>query len=213
MERIAEVLVGLEPDVVLLQEVDRHRPQTQMNNQAAYLARVLNMEYAYGAVRHYRLGSYGNAILSRNPIVKYTNHILPGESDNRCCLEGEIRTPRLNFSVFCLHLGLLYAERCRHLQDIILPRLETISHPVLLGGDFNALPESTEVRLVGNYLQDSFKANSGSVVHTFPSDQPQARIDYVFLDGCWQLNDYIIIAHSLASDHLPVMCKAGITAP
>lgn len=202
-------MTALNPDVVLLQEVDCRRPQTRMSHQPIFLAKMLNMDYAYGAVKNYRPGSYGNAILSSYPIVNYKNHILPGE-DQRCCLEAEIGTPLSNFTVFNLHLGLKAAVRYRHLQHIILPRVTAVSSPVLLGGDFNTRPESSEISLVTDYLQDSFQANSGECVHTFPSDQPRARIDYIFLNNRWELNYYNIVADTQASDHLPLVCKVTI---
>ncbi|MDD2373310.1 MAG: endonuclease/exonuclease/phosphatase family protein [Syntrophomonadaceae bacterium] len=112
--------------------------------------------------------------------------------------------------MFNLHLGLKAAERYRHLQDIILPRVCAVSSPVLLGGDFNARPESSEIGLVKNCLQDSFRANSGECIHTFPSDQPCARIDYIFLSNRWELNDYKVIPDTQASDHLPLVCEVTI---
>ena len=211
LKRTASVLTALNPDVVLLQEVDCRRPQTRMSHQPAFLAKTLNMDFAYGAVKHYRPGSYGNAILSRYPILNYKNHILPpGEGDERCCLEAEIGGPQCRFRVFNLHLGLKAAVRCRHLQDIILPRVTAVSSPVLLGGDFNARPESSEISLVKDCLQDSFQANSGECIYTFPSDQPRARIDYIFLNNCWELSHCKIIPDTPASDHLPLVCKVTI---
>jgi len=211
LKRTGQVLTALNPDVVFLQEVDCRRPRTGMSHQPAFLAKMLNMGYAYGAVKHYRPGSYGNAILSRYPIVNYKNHILPpGEGDERCCLEAEIKILWSHFRVFNLHLGLKAAERYRHLQDIILPRVCAVSCPVILGGDFNARPESSEIGLVKDCLQDSFQANSGECIYTFPSDKPRARIDYIFLNNRWELNDYKVIPDTQASDHLPLVCTVNI---
>jgi endonuclease/exonuclease/phosphatase family metal-dependent hydrolase len=210
LKRTAYVLTILDPDVVLLQEVDCRRPETRMSHQAAFLARMLNMNYIYAAVKHYRTGSYGNAILSCYPIFNPKNHILPGEDGRRCCLQVEIETPGVSITVFNLHLGLKSAERYYHLEEIILPRLRAVSTPVLLGGDFNVLPESTEISLVQKYLRDSFQANSGESIHTFSADKPRARIDYIFLDKHWELIDYKIISPTMASDHLPVHCEAAI---
>ncbi len=209
LERTGHVLVTLSPDIVLLQEVDCRRPATRMSCQARELARILNMDYAYGVVKRYQPGSYGNAILSRYPIRSKKNHILTGGDDRRCCLEVKIKTPHYNFTCFNLHLGLKSAERCRHLEEVVLPRLRAVSGPVVLGGDFNARPESAEINLLKGYLQDSFAANSGECCCTFPADQPHSRIDYIFLSRCWQINDYRIIPHTLASDHLPLIVKAA----
>lgn len=206
LERTAYVLAVLNPDIILLQEVDCWRPATHMTCQPRALAKILHMNYAYGAVKRYRPGSYGNAILSRYPIRSKKNHILSGE-DRRCCLEVEIETPLFNFTVFNLHLGLKSAERYRHLEEIVLPRVQAVGGLAVLGGDFNARPESAEIGLCKGCLQDSFQANSGECSCTFPSGQPRHRIDYIFLDHHWQIEDYKIIPHTLASDHLPVIVK------
>jgi len=208
LERAAYVLAVLSPDIALLQEVDYRRPATRMSCQARELARQLNMDYAYGAVKRYRPGSYGNAILSRYPIRSIKNHVLPGEDDQRCCLEVRIKTPQYNFTCFNLHLGLKSAERCHHLEEVVLPRLQAVNGPVVLGGDFNSRPESAEISLLKGCLLDSFQANSGEYRFTFPADQPRSRIDYIFLNRRWQIDDYRIIPHTLASDHLPVIVKA-----
>jgi endonuclease/exonuclease/phosphatase family metal-dependent hydrolase len=210
LKRTAYVLMVLNADVILLQEVDCWCPGTGMTCQPAVLAKMLNMDYAYGAVKHYRPGSYGNAILSRYFIASKKNHILVNEDDQRCCLEAAIRTPKMNFTVFNLHLGLKSAERYRHLKDIILPRVQAVSGPAMLGGDFNARPESAEISLLQDYLQDSFLVNSGEYQYTFPSDQPRHRIDFIFLNNQWQITEYKIIPHTLASDHLPVVAKIQV---
>lgn len=208
LKRTACALMGLNPDVVLLQEMDCRRPATYMACQPAVLAKWLNMNYAYGAVKRYAPGSYGNAILSRYPIINKKNHFLNSDNDRRCCLEAKIETPLFDFTVFNLHLGLKSIERYRNVKEVILPQVQAVRDPALLGGDFNAQPESAEIGLLTDCLQDSFQVNSGEGIYTFPSDQPRCRIDYIFFNDRWSLNDYKITIHTLASDHLPVMVKA-----
>jgi len=209
LSRTAKVLIEINPDVVLVQEADCRRPKTGLTCQPGLLAKELNMEYAYGEVRRYRPGSYGNAILSRFPIIAKKNHLLPSETDQRCCLEVIIKAPMLKFTVFNLHLGLNSAERYWHLNEIILPLVQAINHPVILGGDFNVGPDSAEISLIKEFMLDSFQANSGNCFFTFPSANPYHRIDYIFLNKHWQLHDYKIINQTLASDHLPIMCSVS----
>jgi endonuclease/exonuclease/phosphatase family metal-dependent hydrolase len=209
LKRTACTLKELDPDIVLLQEVDCRRPATHMACQPAVLAKWLDMDYAYGAVKRYSPGSYGNAILSRYPIINKKNHFLNSEDDQRCCLEVKIAAPQFDLTVFNLHLGLKPTERYDNVKEIILPQVQAVCGPALLGGDFNAQPESAEIKLLTDCLQDSFQVNSGENIYTFPSDQPRRRIDYIFFNDCWSLNDYKITTHTLASDHLPVMVKAA----
>ena len=41
----------------------------------------------------------------------------------------------------------------------------------------------------------------------FPSDLPNVRIDYIFLNNHWDLNDCKIIPDTQASDHLLLVCE------
>ena len=210
LNRTLYVLAALNPDIALLQEVDCRRPATSLCRQAVFLAEALEMNYVYGPVNKYALGSYGNAILSRYPIINHKNHKLISKDNQRCCLEAEIRTPFTELRVFNLHLGLNSTERYSDLKEIVLPLIKRAKMPAVLGGDFNTTPESPEISLVNEHLRDSFFANTGDCKFTFPADQPKARIDYIFINGELELNDCRIIYPTLASDHLPLQCKTKI---
>ena len=72
-DRIAEVIAEVAPDAIGLQEVvredgDNHR------DQAAYLASKLGMQLVMGETRTLLAGgSYGNAVLTRLPVLGETN--------------------------------------------------------------------------------------------------------------------------------------------
>lgn len=57
LERIAEVLASLDADIIALQEVDMNHPRSGRKNQAAELARRLDMGYVFGAAKRYPPGS------------------------------------------------------------------------------------------------------------------------------------------------------------
>ncbi|MEN6348503.1 MAG: endonuclease/exonuclease/phosphatase family protein [Syntrophomonas sp.] len=209
LERIAQVLSGIDADIIFLQEIDMLRPQSHMSRQVSRLCSELVMKGIYGPVRTYPLGSYGNAILSRYQISEKCNHILPDPSDQRCCLQAELRIKRDTVQLFTTHLGLRQQVRCQHIKDCILPMVNSCPGPVILGGDFNANPDRPEIGLVLQSLSDTFTANTGPLVNTYPATVPAARIDYIFINELCKVEDYYIV-DSTASDHLPVVTEIEI---
>ena len=71
--RIAALLGRIGADVVGLQEVDRGVRRTQGRDLARELATQLGMHFAFGKNLDYQGGDYGNALLSRFPIVRAEN--------------------------------------------------------------------------------------------------------------------------------------------
>ena len=69
LDRIADVIGEVEPDVVGLQEVIREGGVPEAD-QAAYLASRLSMtELIMGETRAHGNGTYGNVVLSRLPVL------------------------------------------------------------------------------------------------------------------------------------------------
>jgi vancomycin resistance protein VanJ len=81
--------------------------------------------------------------------------------------------------------------------------------PVLLAGDFNTPPRGLLYRRLGGRFQDAFRVAGWSLGHTYPTQRPLMRIDYVFagegiaVRGCATLT-------VAASDHRPVIADVGI---
>ncbi len=203
-EEVVRWISQLQPDVVCLQEVI---DDGAGRNTARWLAERLAFEGCTFAGVEARPGySFGNAILARHPLGYESSHLLPdspGPSDiQRLLVHG--RTADGN-DVFCTHLTSLYPSgRLREQQ--VLRIVEIISEvadpasplPPILAGDFNAEPDSTEIRyLTGStslegrstYFQDAWRVAGGREPgHTWHNDNPFAaaeyepdrRIDYVF---------------------------------
>lgn len=200
---IAETLRQAQADIIALQEVQMVRRLSRQSMQAAYLARSLHMHYAYGPVTYSSTGSSGNAILSRYPITGEVNHMLPNSRDKRCCLQVDVQVDTRKLTFLNVHLGLNQVERFRHLKYTVLPLTNALINPFILAGDFNAIPERPEIKLLSG-LVDTFVFNSGPILHSFPASAPKARIDYIFADPTLQTAESFIM-ESNASDHLPVV--------
>jgi endonuclease/exonuclease/phosphatase family metal-dependent hydrolase len=142
LHRVGEVLREVNADIIALQEVGDFRGKTSREDQPEHLAELLGLHMAFGpnVVRNGR--RYGNAILSRLPILKSKNYDLSVQRREprgalRCDLDlGEGR----QLHVFCLHLGLSIGER--RAQEALLLSSDILrdavrKDPVVVCGDFN----------------------------------------------------------------------------
>ena len=80
LQRIAEVIRALDADVIALQEVDDRTERTGGVDQVAVLADALRYEGFHGPHRPYQGGFYGNALLTRLPVLSQQTHEIPSAS-------------------------------------------------------------------------------------------------------------------------------------
>jgi endonuclease/exonuclease/phosphatase family metal-dependent hydrolase len=151
--RIREWLERLDPDVIALQEVLRGPGIDQLEE----LVGACGMHTEYGAAieLHARPGiAFGNAIASRWPIV--ARHPLPlpdrGDWEKRVAVSVEIEAPFARLWVSCTHLhwrfphGSTRERQVMALADQVERLWPADGFPPLLLGDFNAEPDSDEIR-------------------------------------------------------------------
>ncbi|MFW6172066.1 MAG: endonuclease/exonuclease/phosphatase family protein [Planctomycetota bacterium] len=95
LARIAKVINAVNPDVVALQEVDAGTQRSEQVDQPAVLARLSDLNVVFGGNIRYQGGDYGNAVLSRFPIVRHKNHPLPrfDDGEQRGVLEVHVKLP------------------------------------------------------------------------------------------------------------------------
>ena len=199
LERVAALVRETAADIVLLQEVDVRTQRSGGIDQPAVLDSLTGHSAAFGRTLDYQGGLYGIAVLSRWPIVRDTMFQLPvsppqgragGSYEPRGALMAVIETPAGPVTVLNTHLDASGEEHYR-LQELgtlssIARRLSAADGPLLVGGDFNARPESEVIRRAGEAgWRDAWaECGSGGEGFTFPSVAPVRRIDYLFLaDG------------------------------
>lgn len=221
-DRIEQIIQGHDPDIVLLQEVDEGVPRSRELDMAKELAS--NLAYPYYAAGHnvsLRKGRYGNATLSRYPIVKERNIDLTiGNKKSRGCQHTRIHLePRTghtrSLEVFNLHLGLSTLERQR--QAGLLMHSEEFARigpddACIVGGDFNDwLSQLRALFIEGMSLRCATDRESQSrtrAMKTYPSFSPQGGLDRIYFNGGLRLVSAQKCRHQLsrlASDHLPVI--------
>jgi endonuclease/exonuclease/phosphatase family metal-dependent hydrolase len=215
--RIARVIEESHPDLVALQELDSGLVRSEMVDQAHLIARTLEMSYHFHASLRVEEGGYGNAILSRTPLRLIKAGPLPAEPvhpffERRGAVWVETELEGTTLQIITTHFGLDRRERARQAEAITGP--EWLGHPdcrlpVVLCGDFNALPRSPVYRRLSRQLRDAQRALRWTRPRgTFPVQLPLMRIDHLFHSPDLKVLGVSVPRTSLtrlASDHLPLV--------
>ena len=205
VERIAGVIQSVKPDLVALQEVDQKVKRSQSIDQPAELARLTKMHVAFGANIDLQGGHYGNAILSRFPIARHQNQLLPriDQSEQRGVIEAEITLPEMKQPLLFLatHFDFRSDERERLESVAVINKLadKHAELPALLAGDLNATPESKTLEQLALH----WKRANAEVLPTVPVKEPKQQIDYILLrpQNRWKVVDVNVLDEAVASDH------------
>ncbi len=207
LERIARVLRDTRPDLIALQEVDVGTQRTGGVDQAARLAELTDQQSLFGEAIAFQGGEYGNAVLSRFPIVEGENLPLPGSpgQEARAAVFATVRVPGWDEPLAFASFHLDHRSRADRLAQIqaLIDYVRDLGHPAILAGDLNAEPDSEEYQLATSFFTDLVPDNREG---TFSSTDPRRRIDYfLFHPGAdFECVDYQVIPEEVASDHRPL---------
>lgn len=209
LTRVGQVLQRQTPDIVALQEVDNRATRSGGVDQAAVLGQQLGLHHAFGSFMEFQGGQYGMAILSRYPILKSNAIQLPEGHEPRVALAAEVQLPDgTELLVVNVHFDWVRDDRFRWAQaEAVKLHLETWPTPYLLLGDFNDLPESRTLKMLGQGLQEAAKPANDRF--TFSSTAPEIEIDYIFAGPAqrWTIDGVEVIQERTASDHRPVVAN------
>jgi len=204
LERIADVISSVSPDLVALQEVDRLVERTRWVDQAAEYGNFTGLESVFGPFMDYQGGQYGMALLSRLPILESVNHRLPDGAEPRSALTARVRLPASGEDLVLSGIHLYQTEEERLAQArAVMELLEQEEGLVILAGDFNSMPESSVLALLAT---EWFVFPKVGPAFTFPADAPAREIDYVLIrppEGVRVL-EHRVLDEPVASDHRPV---------
>ncbi|MBT1073421.1 endonuclease/exonuclease/phosphatase family protein [Pelotalea chapellei] len=221
--RIAEVINQCNPDIVALQELDCGVPRTEMIDQAHLIALNLNMSYHFHSSIQVQGGAYGNAILSHYPARMIKAGPLPTQIYNESCerrgaIWVAIDLGGSQLQVMATHFGLNRKERMAQTEELLGP--EWLGHadchePVVLCGDFNALPASRAYRRITDSLRDVQRCLKGRrPLGTCPVRFPFMRIDHLFISNGLKVRSFTVPKTPLtrmASDHFPLVVTLELT--
>ena len=209
------------PDLVALQEVDVHwAERSGFVDQATVLGQQLQMQVRFARIYQFAGAQaqdppreFGVALLSRFPILDWSNHIItrlstqepnPVPAPLPGFLEAKVDVRGVTVRVFNTHLDYRADPRMREQQvKEMLAYIGEPSAPTMLFGDLNAPPEASEVQPLLERLHDAWPASAGAGL-TDPADEPRKRIDYVLVSRHFRVRSAAVPA-TLASDHRPAV--------
>ncbi len=227
LDSTAAAIRAQSPDVVALQEVDVHwADRSGFADQVAALADKLGMRARFapiyalpGATPDAPTREFGVAVLSRYPIVRFSNDTItrlstqvqnpvpmpaPGLLDALLDVHGH------PVRVFNTHLDYRKdpAVRAQQVQEM-LGFIGDTEVPTIVFGDMNAPPDAPELQPLLAHLRDAWSgdANSG---FTYPADAPRERIDYILVSPAFVVRG-VRVPVTEASDHRPVIAELTLT--
>lgn len=211
LDRIAEVIGEISPDVIGLQEVVRLNGPAR-HDQAAYLATALGMDLVMGETRAFGDGTYGNAVLTRLPVLGSQRHDLSqGAREPRGCLRVDLAVNGTAIHMFNCHLGLGLRERRKQLRLLaeFIGVSAQLAGPRVLVGDFNEWHPGPITRR----LRREFVSRMRRVRRTHPSVFPLFALDRIYWDAELEGEEFHVhrsrVAR-IASDHLPVVARLRV---
>lgn len=210
LERIAQVILRSEADLVGLQEIGNKA-------MADKLGELTGMQAVFGRSKENDHG-YGDAILCRLPFEWVGNEWIPSASSSRYQAMavdvdlsesvGEGATVRLINTHFDW-LGTIGSQEARLATVDVLERAfrEDSELPMILTGDLNARPDSAPLEKLAD--RGWTQGDPATELLTWEATDPDRQIDYVLVAPAraWRIVGIEVMDEPLASDHLPIVME------
>ncbi len=204
-EVMAKAITDCGADIVGLNEMYGQGVLPKFTEQVKMLSEKTGLPYYYFA-KAIEVGEgnpYGNALLSRYPILSAETFLVPDPLcpcgsdfyESRCLLQATLSN---GYTVLVIHFGLNPDEQ-QNAVETVLSHLK--EEKCILMGDFNVEPQDRvldpiRLRMVDTAIRFDVPKLS------FPSDKPEIKIDYIFVSP-----DIKVVAADIpaivASDHRP----------
>ena len=210
MEAQARVIEAQRPDVVALQEVSRGWVVNGSLDMLTWLSQRLEMLYVYGPTDG---PLWGNALLTRYPVLEWGEEDLPprdllftrgflwarldvGNGQELLMINTHYHHPKEDTAIRITQ------------SQAILDFWDGKERTIFLG-DLNTRLGETPVEMLRRAgLADALDLAGVEPGFTTPPEDPQRRIDYIWLSPDLGVID-AVIPRSLASDHLPVVAAVA----
>jgi endonuclease/exonuclease/phosphatase family metal-dependent hydrolase len=217
IERVAATIESCAPDLVALQEVDRHWSERSgsLDQPSWYAGRLgLQVVYAANLVREPTdprspPGEYGLALLSRLPMESSGHHLYGGPHAEPRGLQSALITvpppsdagqaPR-TVRLINTHLSVRDPRRReQEIRELLAYADSERDLPTVVAGDFNALTRARALRAMRTSYRDAWDVGLGSPATVFAR-----RIDYLWMSRHFRPVQTVVI-RSRASDHFALV--------
>ena len=233
LSKCAQVIRELAPDICGINEINHFLPgfPEEMGygfspeDQTGYLAEASGFgSHYFGKAIHFEgRGDYGNAVLSRYPILEADVIPIPNPEfydEDRYYEPRGIARVKLDvaggLTVLQVHVGLAVTES-QNAVVTLCKILDETRGPVILMGDFNMVPNNFLLDRIRQRLTEVVPEGEG-YVHSFPSwprdaqlppamrDYPRCKIDYIFVSEHFRA-EACRVHQTRTSDHMPMIAK------
>lgn len=220
--RVAEVIKAAKPDLVALQEVDVGVKRSNRMHEVRMLAEMTGMAGRFGPTQHYEGGLFGNAVLTRLPILDVEIHPLPYteatpelQTYPRGAIAVTVTAPdgkplRFISTHFQHNVPEDRVAQAQAINALFAAEGDTLR--TILAGDMNAKPEEEPIRIL---LEQWSNATDDPPSPTVPVVNPTSRIDYIFYRPAagFRVKEARVIPEEMASDHRPVFAELALATP
>jgi endonuclease/exonuclease/phosphatase family metal-dependent hydrolase len=212
-DRIADVIRSIDADVVAMQEVVGAGPRG--GGHAEEIGAMLGMGWVMAPARQLRGHHFGNAVLSRLPIIAHLEHDLSWKTcEPRRMQRVDVSVDGATLHVYNVHLGTAILER-RHqaerLASIVCDR--HVGGAKLLLGDFNEWTRGLVTRTLSERLYSVDLSNHLRRRRTYPGVFPVLHLDHIYYDGRIEITNIELPRTRralVASDHLPLVADVTL---
>lgn len=207
LEKIAEVITRVSPDIAGLQEV-HCRTRKLPIDQGERVAELAGLTLAFGRSCSMDGGEYGNAVLTRGTVTRSEIAPLPGGGEPRSIMRTDVEIDGMPLSFFVTHLSawgrVLRRDRLAQIAKVGAITAEA-PHPHILVGDFNVPPSTKEIGV----LMTHGHLRASDPHQDFTYRLLRQRLDYVFVDPRWTVLKSDVLRTG-PSDHWPVVVELAL---
>lgn len=203
LSELREIQTQRALDIILLQEMDEVG--------AEKIARELQLNYVYfpAAIEPTYDENFGNAILSRWPIVDPHKLILPHKSlsnrMNRIATRATVQIQGMDILVYSVHTESVFTlPKFRKEQyTAILQDMDPETGFVIVGGDFNSFTQTAVEEIEQSYQAAGLSRVSRDSGHSVVKFGIGLSTDHIFAKG-FMVEQAGTLAGATASDHVPI---------
>ena len=220
INKTAEFIKIFNADIVSLNEVFISSTNNDYNMQTEKIAQITGHHYfvqAEGKV--FSWASIGNAVLSKFSISEFKTIPVLAPTDeekrasendwyeDRVVLYSKVKAKEKEILVLVTHFGLNLLEQER-MVNTLCEIIDEAKLPIVLMGDFNALPHSMVLAPIYERLSSCADVMKNKE-YTFASFKPDRTLDYIFVSKEFKVESFDV-GKDIVSDHLPCIAVLDI---